>query len=58
METTELPDDEKFNILGVVCPRTGQELTLSQALDEGIIDFKRGETQTISATESFKMPEF
>lgn len=42
METTELPDNEKFNILGVICPRTGQELSMSQALDEGILDFKRG----------------
>lgn len=42
METTELPDNEKFNILGVICPRTGQEVSMSQALDDGILDFKRG----------------
>ena len=43
METTDLPDGEKFNILGVVCPQTGQEISMSQALDDGVLDFKRGE---------------
>ncbi|XP_067941004.1 uncharacterized protein [Watersipora subatra] len=42
METTDLPDGEKFNILGVICPQTGEEISLSQALDDGVIDFKRG----------------
>lgn len=42
METTDLPDGEKFNILGVICPRTGQEISMSQALDDGVLDFKRG----------------
>ena len=44
METTDLPESEMFNILGVICPRTGHEISMSQALDDGVLDFKRGKT--------------
>mgnify|MGYP001795575073 len=44
METTDLPESEKFNILGVICPRTGHEISMSQALDDGVLDFKRGKS--------------